>query len=221
MEATAKSETKPAGALSSSRKARLRRDEIVRAAAAVFASKGYAETTLGDVAERLNIHTAGLYYYFENKDALVEAVLKYAATRMVEKTSVAIEAVSDRSPRERLRAYMIAYLQVAGNRDDIGKAFWMIYDQVSPELRATCTEEARVNYANWRQLVEAAVAEGSVRSDIPPGILRNLMMGSLMGIPDWYRRDGDLSLENLADSLMLLFAGPPRADKHPNGADVR
>ena len=211
--ATAPAEAKAANGMATSRKASVRRDEIVRAAASVFAQKGYAETTLGDVAERLNIHTAGLYYYFENKDAVVEAVLRYAASRMLERTGEALEAVSGGSPRERLRAYVTAYLQVSAHRDDIGKAFWKIIDQVSPELRETCAAEAKVNFGMWRDLVEAAASDGSIRTDIPPSILRSLIIGSIMWLPEWYRRDGSLSVDQIADMLMSLFGEPPAARK--------
>ena len=190
-----------------------KRRDIILAAAAEFSNKGYAEATLADIAARLGIHTAGLYYYFENKDAVVEAVLRYAASRMLERTGEALEAVSGGSPRERLRAYVTAYLQVSAHRDDIGKAFWKIIDQVSPELRETCAAEAKVNFGMWRDLVEAAASDGSIRTDIPPSILRSLIIGSIMWLPEWYRRDGSLSVDQIADMLMSLFGEPPAARK--------
>ena len=47
------------------------RDRILRAAAACFNQKGYSGTSLKDVARRLGLTDAALYYYVRNKEELV------------------------------------------------------------------------------------------------------------------------------------------------------
>jgi AcrR family transcriptional regulator len=49
--------------------------EIVRAAAAVFAEKGYAHTTLEAVARRVGLGRTGLLHHYPSKEALFRAVL--------------------------------------------------------------------------------------------------------------------------------------------------
>ena len=46
-------------------------DSLLRAAAECFNQKGYSGTSLRDVARRLNLTDAALYYYVKNKEALV------------------------------------------------------------------------------------------------------------------------------------------------------
>jgi TetR/AcrR family transcriptional regulator, cholesterol catabolism regulator len=46
-----------------------RRDEVLDAAAAVFAEKGFHEATTKDIAERVGLLPGSLYYYFESKEA--------------------------------------------------------------------------------------------------------------------------------------------------------
>lgn len=53
-----------------------RRQEIIDAARAVFASKGFTEATLDDVAVRSEFGKGTLYNYFENKEALFVSVLE-------------------------------------------------------------------------------------------------------------------------------------------------
>ncbi len=53
-----------------------RRQEILDAARAVFASKGFTEATLDDVALRAEFGKGTLYNYFENKEALFVSVLE-------------------------------------------------------------------------------------------------------------------------------------------------
>ena len=51
-------------------------DRILDAAEDIFAEKGYSATSLGDVADRVDIRSPSLYNHFKNKEALYEAVLE-------------------------------------------------------------------------------------------------------------------------------------------------
>src|SRR4051794_470703 len=48
-----------------------RLDEIVDVAAELFRERGFRGTRLDDVAERLGVTRAALYYYFEDKNELL------------------------------------------------------------------------------------------------------------------------------------------------------
>ncbi len=52
-----------------------RRDRILDAAAACFASRGFSGTTTREVAERAGITEAGLYRHFDSKEALYRAII--------------------------------------------------------------------------------------------------------------------------------------------------
>ena len=188
-----------------------KRREIILAAAAEFSQKGYAEATLGDIANRLGIHTAGLYYYFENKDAVVEAVLKYGAQRVLERTRQVLSETPDDAPVEQLKALIRTYITVNGRRDDVGRAYWKIHDQVSPQLRKTVRVEGRQLFDMWRNLVNKAAEAGEIRSDISPTLFRELLVGSVMWVPEWYKPSGEKTLEEIADAVIAVFIGSPAA----------
>jgi AcrR family transcriptional regulator len=52
-----------------------RRDDILAAAKAVFAEKGFHATTVADVARAAGISYGSIYWYFESKDALFHALM--------------------------------------------------------------------------------------------------------------------------------------------------
>jgi len=56
------------------------REEILEVALELFATKGYEQTSLREIAERLNITKAALYYHFPSKDELLGDVLEPLVT---------------------------------------------------------------------------------------------------------------------------------------------
>jgi AcrR family transcriptional regulator len=57
-------------------KGRLRREDILAAAVAMYAEAGYHGSSLREIARRVGMTHAGLLYYFPNKEALLAAVLE-------------------------------------------------------------------------------------------------------------------------------------------------
>ncbi|MCJ7464875.1 MAG: TetR/AcrR family transcriptional regulator [Thermoplasmata archaeon] len=49
---------------------------IMDAASAEFAKKGYRKTTMNDIAKRIGVSKGAVYQYFENKEALIGAVVE-------------------------------------------------------------------------------------------------------------------------------------------------
>lgn len=53
-----------------------RRDQIIDAAMGIFAQKGFARATNKDIAREAGITPGLIYYYFENKEALLKAIIE-------------------------------------------------------------------------------------------------------------------------------------------------
>ena len=68
--------TPPASRQPRRRRKEARPQELIQAALELFVSKGYAATRLEDVAARAGVSKGALYLYFDNKEALFEAVIR-------------------------------------------------------------------------------------------------------------------------------------------------
>jgi AcrR family transcriptional regulator len=62
-----------------------RKEEILDVATRLFAERGYEGTSMNDVAERVGMRKASLFYHFATKDSLYEAVLDRLVATMQEK----------------------------------------------------------------------------------------------------------------------------------------
>ena len=97
------------------KKAVERREEIIAAAGELFLVKGYDQTTMKDVMDRLQIAKGTIYHYFKSKEELLEAVLDSIVANLVE----AMQAIADEArgnALEKLR-HLIVKSTAADNHD--------------------------------------------------------------------------------------------------------
>jgi AcrR family transcriptional regulator len=71
-------------------KGRIRREDIISAAVALYAEAGYHGSSLREIAKRAGITHAGLLYYFPTKEALLAAVLERRDAEDAEREDLAI-----------------------------------------------------------------------------------------------------------------------------------
>jgi AcrR family transcriptional regulator len=75
-----------------------RPDEILGAACAAIVERGFSETRVGDIARIAGTSTGTIHYYFDSKDAVLVAALRWATERLFE----SMEAASEPSATVRL-----------------------------------------------------------------------------------------------------------------------
>jgi AcrR family transcriptional regulator len=93
------------------------REKILRAAVRIFFKKGFGEATFQDIADATGIRQSALFYYFPNKEALVEGVMRDVIGRGQDIISGKLDLRDD--SRQRLRKYFRATLEwAAENAED-------------------------------------------------------------------------------------------------------
>jgi len=65
---------KKARALSPGKRQRLTQQAIVAGAAELFAARGFGATSLDDIAEKLGVGKASLYYHVKNKEEILRLI---------------------------------------------------------------------------------------------------------------------------------------------------
>ena len=79
-----------------------RKREIVAAAQGLFIEKGFAETRISDIVKKLGVSQGVFYYYFDSKDAVIEAIVAAYMAELIAESERAIGGL--RNPLERLAA---------------------------------------------------------------------------------------------------------------------
>src|SRR5436309_5097417 len=97
-----------------------RRTELTRAAARLFAEKGYHGTSVGDLAEALGVQKGSLYAHIESKADLLWEVAREGAAAF----HAALDEVPDDDPVvERIRTALRGHLRVVAEQLDIATVF--------------------------------------------------------------------------------------------------
>jgi AcrR family transcriptional regulator len=136
------------------RRAEVRREEILRAAAAVVARNGFARTRAADVAAELGVSTALVFYHFDTKERLLSEAFGFAARADLERLQRAVQARG--SCTQRLKAVLRLYAPAG---DALG---WTLDIDAwaealrTPEIRAASQELDR----RWRAAIEHVVRDG-------------------------------------------------------------
>jgi AcrR family transcriptional regulator len=84
-------------------------ESILRAAAAIFAEKGYHQASIRDIARATRVSLSGLYYYFTSKEELLFLIQDHAFGTLEDTLERLLEGVTD--PHRRLRLLVENHLR--------------------------------------------------------------------------------------------------------------
>jgi AcrR family transcriptional regulator len=176
-----------------------RREQIVTAAAELFAKQGYAETSLQDIMDNLGVTGAAYYYYFPNKEAVLLEILDRALDR-VEHVLLALEKDPDLSAEEKLRRTIEAHSKaIADNADAASVLFIEVAKNDSGPFRAI-HDRMRAYTDELIDVYRKGVAEGSL-VDMHPMLAVYSLLGMANWVSTWYDPKRHPSSEELAKSM--------------------
>jgi TetR/AcrR family fatty acid metabolism transcriptional regulator len=161
----------------------VRRGQILDAAAAVFADKGFHATTIRDIARAAGIADGTIYNYFENKTALLLGIFD----RMRENVRIDVD-VSALDLRD-VGGFLGYFIRqpLSAMRGDNFELFRVVMSEllVNRDLRALYYQQVmEPTLALARPLFEAWIAQGLIRPvdvDLALRAVSGMMMGLILG----------------------------------------
>ncbi|WP_244095810.1 AMP-binding protein [Rhodoferax ferrireducens] len=195
----------------------VKKDAVLLAAARLFNERGFAGTSLDDIAQSLNVTKPTLYYYIENK----EQVLFECVKRGLEVLRESIRAATQHGlqARDCLRIAMENYAEVVTS--DFGLCVIRVgEDPLSEAKRQEMRALKREIDAEFHQLIEQGMDEGWIAQG-DSKIASFTVVGALSGIGRWYRPGvhGARSLqEAVQHCIEMLMHGALNMPTHADSA---
>jgi AcrR family transcriptional regulator len=174
-----------------------RRDAILRAAAAIFRQRGFADTGMRDIAVAAELSPANLYHYFKGKDEILFYCQDRALDRMIDGLAAARRTLPGAA--DRLHAVLVNH--VLTMLDEVeGATAHLQVDSLGPALRARIVEKRDRYERALRRLVADGV-RGRVFVEGNPALLTRAMLGALNWTVTWYRPQGPESPRQVAVAM--------------------
>jgi AcrR family transcriptional regulator len=180
-----------------------RRREIDEVASELFHANGYAATSVRDIARALDIQGASLYAHVASKEDVLWSIVDGAATAFEAKADEAESETATADPVERLAALVEAHVDVVTADPERASVFVTEWRHLSGDRRASIARRRDAYEARFRAVIEDGTAVGAFRST-DTALAATFILTALNGIATWYRPDGRLSADRIADHYVDL-----------------
>ncbi|MGI5241994.1 TetR/AcrR family transcriptional regulator [Dactylosporangium sp. CA-139066] len=179
-----------------------RKEVIVRAAAKVFAEKGFSNATVRDIADEADMLSGSLYYYFDSKEAMVEEVLAGYLDVTVRGYQRAADELEDpvEALRELISLALHGLVQYRAEVTILQNDWHNIRPIESIGRRQRDVEKI------WLSTLERGIAANVFRSDLDVRMVYRTLMGAIQAVIRWFDPRGKVSVDDVIEvqSSILL-----------------
>lgn len=182
-------------------------EHILEKTAELFASMGYVASSIGDIAEACGCSKSRLYHYFDSKEAILQAMLGAHIDGLLAGAREVVAAHPD--PVERFTHLIRFFMDIYA----VSRAKHVVLLTCTPFLpepvRRELTDKQRELVSYVRNILKAIRPEigGGGTTDIDT----MLFFGMINWTYTWYRAEGNVRPEDLADRAVAIFLNGYRA----------
>ena len=176
---------------------------MCRTAAQLFRDRGFDATSVSDVARALGLTKAGLYHHFESKEALLFEIMMFGLDKVRDEVLVPIRAIRD--PEERLRQLIARHARIATRGQGAVAHLGDEIRSLPPSARREIEQRQRIYLDLLRRTLAELKAKRKLQID--PTVAAFSIIGMILWLPRWFRQNGRLSQEQVADTIAAMALG--------------
>ncbi len=174
-----------------------RRQEIIDAAAAIFARKGYEATSIQDVAEAVDILKGSLYYYIKSKEDLLFEVIQEVHEAGLARLEAGREA--EAPALDRIASFVRGHVDYNATHLTKISVFFHDFRSLSEDRRDLIVKERDLYDQYLRELIDQGQEEGSICPGLDPKLAAFGILGMMNWMYQWYRESGEADPGTIAD----------------------
>jgi AcrR family transcriptional regulator len=180
-----------------------RRADLVRIAAELFAERGYRATTVRHIGDAAGVLSGSLYHHFDSKETILDELLSSYLTELVETYR---EIAAGAEPVAALRGLVTEAFRSLGEHR---AAITVLqnernYLRTLPRFGYLTKAEEEVRRI-WITVLRDGVEAGEFRTDLDATVTYRFLRDSVWVAVRWFRQDGRLTPEQLADQYLRLI----------------
>ncbi len=176
-----------------------RRRVIEDVASSLFRERGYAATSVRDIAKALDIQGASLYAHVTSKVDVLWTIVDRAASAFETAADEAEAALaSSAGAQERVAALVRAHVRVVTADPEVASVFVHEWRHLDGERRKAILDRRDAYERHFR----AAIADGMAAGELlptDPAVAASFILGAVNAVAAWYRPGGRLTGDRIAD----------------------
>ncbi|MCI0994741.1 TetR/AcrR family transcriptional regulator [Pseudomonas corrugata] len=177
------------------------RGKLLQTAAHLFRNKGFERTTVRDLASAVGIQSGSIFHHFKSKDEILRAVMEETIRYNTALMRAALAEAGD--VRERVLALIRCELQsIMGGTGEAMAVLVYEWRSLSQEGQRQVLALRDIYEDLWLEVLGQAKDAGYIRGDV--FITRRFLTGALSWTTTWFRAEGSLSLDQLAEQALIL-----------------
>ena len=181
-----------------------KKEAICRVATRLFVEKGFEKTSIRDIAEAGKMNSSGLYYYFEDKEAILYTIL----IEIMDESLARMQEIANRDVplKEKIYSAIDLHTDIYG-ADPIRMAL-IAYNQKS--LSAEHWDELRAKQREYSAIVRSFLAQlrdNGETADLDPTLCTFALFGMIQSAYLWYDPQGEVKPDELREMFARIFTG--------------
>jgi AcrR family transcriptional regulator len=177
------------------------RNDILDAAAQVIRKKGFHAASMADIAEAVNLQKASLYHHVASKQEILLALLNRGIEMLTEQ--IAPLANQSAPADQKLRQMIRLYLRLLAENADLASVLLFEHRSLDPKQHSRHIPNRDKFEALWRDVVLEGIKTKRFSCSNPALAVR-AMLGTLNWTLTWYRANGDMAIDEIADKIANL-----------------
>lgn len=182
-------------------------DDVTNAAVELFATQGYAKTSVQQIVTAAGVTKGAMYHYFTSKDDLLFGIYDQLLTMQKAHLDALIAEGQERGDDVDavLRAVCVDVVETSIDRMREGTVFFQSAHMLSDERQREVVRRRRDYHDTFAGLVERGRAEGRYRTDVPVAVIVAHFFSDVHYLSQWYSPSGPESKHLVAAQLTDLF----------------
>lgn len=177
------------------------REKIIDAATDLICRKSYHGTSIQMIAKKVGITKSTIFHHFENKEAILLAILDLALPPAMYRLTALVND-EGLTGQEKLKKFIKLHMELVANKGEV-LSISLREEIYLSEQNAKFHNEGRKHYARLvREIIRQIQREDSnCFAGMSSSIVANAVLGICNWSIRWYRKDGEMALDEVCDQL--------------------
>ncbi|MFY7734122.1 MAG: TetR/AcrR family transcriptional regulator [Bacteroidia bacterium] len=181
-----------------------RKEQIIDAAALLFKQKGYASTTMRDLATELGIEAASIYHHIKSKEELLEGICFDMANKFISNAKEVNDIYFN--AEEKLRLAIKLHVETITENQNQSAVFLSEWRNLS-EPKLTLFKQLRQQYENQFTIILMDGENEDIFDQVDKKFAVLSILSTINFVNEWYKPDGKMNAAEIAEKLSNFIMG--------------